>query len=163
MGQNFGKTVLLVGVTLLCVLGLSSASSVWAHGDDANGLDGPITVGVPTLPPPTAENPQAAISPGFDIQPVYFLPRGAARNDRMGPMVEATRRIRDQWRGFGWSFDLTPSFVTVNAPGDCNYYSGDRVFERVSPDFQRDLINRCLLYTSPSPRDATLSRMPSSA
>ena len=24
-------------------------------------------------------------------------------------------------------------------------------------------INRCLLYTSPSPRDATLSRMPSSA
>ena len=25
------------------------------------------------------------------------------------------------------------------------------------------LINSCLLYTSPSPRDATLSRMPSSA
>ena len=25
------------------------------------------------------------------------------------------------------------------------------------------LINTCLLYTSPSPRDATLSRMPSSA
>ena len=24
-------------------------------------------------------------------------------------------------------------------------------------------LNRCLLYTSPSPRDATLSRMPSSA
>ena len=26
-----------------------------------------------------------------------------------------------------------------------------------------DLANSCLLYTSPSPRDATLSRMPSSA
>ena len=26
-----------------------------------------------------------------------------------------------------------------------------------------ELINDCLLYTSPSPRDATLSRMPSSA
>ena len=26
-----------------------------------------------------------------------------------------------------------------------------------------DIINSCLLYTSPSPRDATLSRMPSSA
>ena len=26
-----------------------------------------------------------------------------------------------------------------------------------------DLVRRCLLYTSPSPRDATLSRMPSSA
>ena len=26
-----------------------------------------------------------------------------------------------------------------------------------------DILNACLLYTSPSPRDATLSRMPSSA
>ena len=29
--------------------------------------------------------------------------------------------------------------------------------------FVRDPANACLLYTSPSPRDATLSRMPSSA
>ena len=28
---------------------------------------------------------------------------------------------------------------------------------------QTGLVNDCLLYTSPSPRDATLSRMPSSA
>ena len=28
---------------------------------------------------------------------------------------------------------------------------------------QRDYLKACLLYTSPSPRDATLSRMPSSA
>jgi len=28
---------------------------------------------------------------------------------------------------------------------------------------RRDYLNYCLLYTSPSPRDATLSRMPSSA
>ena len=28
---------------------------------------------------------------------------------------------------------------------------------------QREVIQDCLLYTSPSPRDATLSRMPSSA
>ena len=35
-----------------------------------------------------------------------------------------------------------------------------------SKEIQRlvdDLIDTCLLYTSPSPRDATLSRMPSSA
>ena len=30
-------------------------------------------------------------------------------------------------------------------------------------DYQDTRINICLLYTSPSPRDATLSRMPSSA
>ena len=47
------------------------------------------------------------------------------------------------------------------------------VQENADPDVQSDLINyfdkiapmdnNCLLYTSPSPRDATLSRMPSSA
>ena len=31
----------------------------------------------------------------------------------------------------------------------------------IEPTLERD--NDCLLYTSPSPRDATLSRMPSSA
>ena len=30
-------------------------------------------------------------------------------------------------------------------------------------DVDADYVNSCLLYTSPSPRDATLSRMPSSA
>ena len=33
-------------------------------------------------------------------------------------------------------------------------------FEKIEKDTDRDY---CLLYTSPSPRDATLSRMPSSA
>ena len=30
-------------------------------------------------------------------------------------------------------------------------------------DHYRDMYNNCLLYTSPSPRDGLLSRMPSSA
>ena len=42
-----------------------------------------------------------------------------------------------------------------------------RSTEGCSPAFQQHLLSRfsrcCLLYTSPSPRDATLSRMPSSA
>ena len=33
----------------------------------------------------------------------------------------------------------------------------------VHPDSNKTQIKICLLYTSPSPRDATLSRMPSSA
>ena len=36
-------------------------------------------------------------------------------------------------------------------------------FETTSHIFPVDLFEACLLYTSPSPRDATLSRMPSSA
>ena len=37
-------------------------------------------------------------------------------------------------------------------------------FKSISREFKFDGYNKtCLLYTSPSPRDATLSRMPSSA
>ena len=39
----------------------------------------------------------------------------------------------------------------------CGFIINDRKFKRVVMDYY------CLLYTSPSPRDATLSRMPSSA
>ena len=35
--------------------------------------------------------------------------------------------------------------------------------EKFVPDGKREAAYICLLYTSPSPRDATLSRMPSSA
>ena len=35
--------------------------------------------------------------------------------------------------------------------------------DKFSPENHSNLIMSCLLYTSPSPRDATLSRMPSSA
>ena len=44
--------------------------------------------------------------------------------------------------------------------------NGTPGFEVINPiiiDSKNYLINSCLLYTSPSPRDATLSRMPSSA
>ena len=41
---------------------------------------------------------------------------------------------------------------------------GKVVFLAMSvPDYELMAYNTCLLYTSPSPRDATLSRMPSSA
>ena len=37
------------------------------------------------------------------------------------------------------------------------------VKDEIKQDFEGTLDKLCLLYTSPSPRDATLSRMPSSA
>ena len=41
---------------------------------------------------------------------------------------------------------------------------GVRLIEaRIISDDSETIIETCLLYTSPSPRDATLSRMPSSA
>ena len=56
------------------------------------------------------------------------------------------------------------NFVHTSAYGQW----GDVMLELVQQDSEgpspfRDMFEPCLLYTSPSPRDATLSRMPSSA
>ena len=39
----------------------------------------------------------------------------------------------------------------------------ENILEKAIENFGEALINNCLLYTSPSPRDGLLSRMPSSA
>ena len=55
--------------------------------------------------------------------------------------------------------------VALNTEAKIRAYLVDKKIQIVKQDdFQLTLIaNGCLLYTSPSPRDATLSRMPSSA
>ena len=61
----------------------------------------------------------------------------------------------------------SPDLADIDGDGDLDAFIGNGIgstyfFENMgtptAPDFRR-----CLLYTSPSPRDATLSRMPSSA
>ena len=42
-------------------------------------------------------------------------------------------------------------------------YKDGPFFIQAGPAMSNDTTSTCLLYTSPSPRDATLSRMPSSA
>ena len=39
----------------------------------------------------------------------------------------------------------------------------DEEIKEIQTELESQLLKNCLLYTSPSPRDATLSRMPSSA
>ena len=53
----------------------------------------------------------------------------------------------------------------MNSDGETNTSIIDNFFFEYSSDFKKELINirNCLLYTSPSPRDGLLSRMPSSA
>ena len=57
-------------------------------------------------------------------------------------------------------FQVTPLNVTGMPTG--NFYIGDIALENNAMYVYRPG-STCLLYTSPSPRDATLSRMPSSA
>ena len=65
---------------------------------------------------------------------------------------------------------VTSTGITENSPeaADVLYaYPSDITDHPLSPTFRlfksRGVFVTCLLYTSPSPRDATLSRMPSSA
>ena len=53
------------------------------------------------------------------------------------------------------------TFVAAEVTGALNSGSIDQIFGSNDPAIYQSYI--CLLYTSPSPRDATLSRMPSSA
>ena len=47
--------------------------------------------------------------------------------------------------------------------GSCHIHATTLHFAALKPSIADSLGYNCLLYTSPSPRDATLSRMPSSA
>ena len=53
--------------------------------------------------------------------------------------------------------------VEVRSGGDHALLEFTRQFDQHPSDSISQLLFDCLLYTSPSPRDATLSRMPSSA
>ena len=65
--------------------------------------------------------------------------------------------------------NVAEAFEKILADGNRNMLQSDKVTEFLNSTFQSMLRRRgikfytCLLYTSPSPRDRTRSRMPSSA
>ena len=85
----------------------------------------------------------------------------------------------NKWVGknaFGWdmslgtassntSFDTTGSWITQDVQDQwANGWTGEGITIGVIDNFKKQLWHKhCLLYTSPSPRDRTRSRMPSSA
>ena len=86
-----------------------------------------------------------------------------------------------QWKPFDNSIALWDGWIETNVPCNCIMnFSGDPLYtgnydettipgttpDEIRAEIVKDaggLYRSCLLYTSPSPRDATLSRMPSSA
>ena len=89
--------------------------------------------------------------------PIYYKYAYSDADDNSSGVIEMTS-----------SYELK----TGNRPGDgieapCSEYNGaySADYEYIEGSGTLDVTNgrTCLLYTSPSPRDATLSRMPSSA
>ena len=67
--------------------------------------------------------------------------------------------LRDGEQSPGASMDIDEKLQIALALEDLNV----DIIEAGFPIASKGDFNACLLYTSPSPRDATLSRMPSSA
>ena len=77
----------------------------------------------------------------------YTLLNGAALGD-----IDGDGQLDLTALGYSLGFDNMPLNLFINCFNLETPYSPEKI-----------LWNTCLLYTSPSPRDATLSRMPSSA
>ena len=85
--------------------------------------------------------------------------------DRDADIIRAVER-REGKRHFT-EYPVKYTFYYKDQRGKYKSIYGDplsRIVCKNTKDFRKEVaINSCLLYTSPSPRDATLSRMPSSA
>ena len=82
-------------------------------------------------------------------------------------MIKVSTQARDQVMQMMQSdgYDISDSFVRVGVKsGGCSGLSYELNFDNaLGEDDKLFEDNDCLLYTSPSPRDRTRSRMPSSA
>ena len=128
---------------------ISNRNPVWIHTDDAKRL------GIPN---------DGLVRISTEIG--YFIDR-AWVTEAIRPGVVACSHHLGRWRreqdpkANRWAMN-TVDITSENGIWKLSVKGGTDSFESDDPDTQRIFWN-CLLYTSPSPRDATLSRMPSSA
>ena len=97
---------------------------------------------------------------GF-LFPIQVMPAEEA----VGLRVEL-EALEAQWQNGGLPQPLN-TYKRVNShcvmPLSCRIAADPRILDVVEGILGPNIMIYCLLYTSPSPRDATLSRMPSSA
>ena len=107
-------------------------------------------------------------NPEFDIdytRTSYFVLDTGTFPDPKGGIDQQLEKSKDE--NFEYGKIVNQSFMRYNQffssqismtiPGDFELHIGDSIFVDIPQ------LNNCLLYTSPSPRDRTRSRMPSSA
>ena len=101
-----------------------------------------------------------AIDGGIESNSIRTLFKDSKQNLWIGTRLGGLTKFdqsNDTWKTFRYD------------PKDANSISSDEILTIAEDNAGRiwigteDGLNACLLYTSPSPRDATLSRMPSSA
>ena len=96
------------------------------------------------------------------IFPFLIIPYGAKANDNFSVEIEALTLVMEQYKEDTESSveldieDKKPSYMALKQD-ECN------ATVEVTEKTGLEVVNTCLLYTSPSPRDGLLSRMPSSA
>ena len=135
----------MIRLLLPCTLSLAIAAAASAQQDVTAYTNARLLAGgAPAMEKATmvvAGGKVVAIGPSADVA----VPEGAAVVDCAGKTI--TPGLIDA------------SFVAGVSGNDSNEQS-----DEVTPHLRiLDSLDPCLLYTSPSPRDATLSRMPSSA
>ena len=117
-------------------------------------------------------NGRAFDQPLFDVESIEVLkgPQGQlyGRNATQGAIIINTKGPSDEFEGYiqasaaeGDDFAIEGS-ISGPISDDISYRLSAKYRDR-GGQLDNLTLNTCLLYTSPSPRDATLSRMPSSA
>ena len=89
-------------------------------------------------------------------------------SDRLLPDNYNSDRLEFNLGGPDFFFETVPSFLNIDLPGRFSFFLNGygKMYDGNLPIASKLYPHKywsCLLYTSPSPRDATLSRMPSSA
>jgi len=101
---------------------------------------------------------------------VMILNLGLFAQDEFEELMMVVASDRDVEDRFGWSVDIDGNTAIVGAYAD-DFGAVDPnmgsayVYQLIGGEWTevQKLFNSCLLYTSPSPRDRTRTRMPSSA
>ena len=125
-----------------------------------------VSLSLLALPLGAAASDAAAVNPtSSSDNPILSSDKAAVGNT--DAMLALLGSDFDKFRSVTDGQPIPNSYIVVykdNAITDAATKIAGTSLDRLSSDLVTDLrAQACLLYTSPSPRDATLSRMPSSA
>ena len=142
------RRVVVTGQGVISSLGLNAEAHIKALRAGACGIDA-----IELIPTENLTIGIAAEAKGFKGED-HFTPSEIALRDRVTQMATVAAKEAIAQSGAAFDGALGERTATI---------LGTSMGGQHTQDDNYRLVYGCLLYTSPSPRDATLSRMPSSA